>query len=183
MNYLKQLMGSAWHEGVTVEEVNSFLAGKKLVDLNSGEYVAKDKYNNLEAKFNTLQTEHNTLKEQTKDFESYKTKVDEYEKKEANAKLKEVLVKNGVNESYFDYVKLDIDGKKLEVGDDDKVNKTNIEKYLKEHPQFASKPAPAVHKATISTNLGEPKVDPNDEKARHDRVNAAIRAGAGIKID
>lgn len=41
---LKGLLGEAYHEGITAEEVNSFFAGKNFADLSTGQYVDKNKY-------------------------------------------------------------------------------------------------------------------------------------------
>lgn len=46
MNFenLKGVLGEAYHEGITAEEVNTFFAGKNFADLSTGQYVDKNKY-------------------------------------------------------------------------------------------------------------------------------------------
>ena len=46
MNFenLKGVMGEAYHEGITAEEVNTFFAGKNFADLSTGQYVEKNKH-------------------------------------------------------------------------------------------------------------------------------------------
>lgn len=46
MNFenLKGVMGEAYHEGITGEEVNTFFAGKNFADLSTGQYVEKNKH-------------------------------------------------------------------------------------------------------------------------------------------
>lgn len=44
MATLRELLGSSYKEGMTVEEAETALAGKRLVDLSTGEYVSKAKY-------------------------------------------------------------------------------------------------------------------------------------------
>ena len=40
---LKGLLGEAYHDGITAEEVNNFFAGKNFADLSTGQYVDKNK--------------------------------------------------------------------------------------------------------------------------------------------
>ena len=46
MNFenLKGLLGEAYHEGITADEVNNFFAGKNFADLSTGQYVDKAKH-------------------------------------------------------------------------------------------------------------------------------------------
>lgn len=183
MENIKNLMGSAYHEGVTIEEVNSFLAGKKMVNLNDGGYVAKDKFDRVENEKKQLQIEHDSLKESTKDFEKIKAENDGFKKEKANADLKAKVLKLGIDEKFFNYVKMDIDSKTLELGEDEKTNKAAVDKYLKEHPQFASKTEPG-RQVVITTKLGNPSDNPDQAQAKVNGViNNGIRRAAGRKID
>lgn len=60
---LKALLGDSYKDGMTLEEVNNALKGKKLADLSTGKYVDKDKFdtqiNNLNAKLNEKEQELN----------------------------------------------------------------------------------------------------------------------------
>ena len=51
MNELQALMGDAFKEGMSAEEIGAFFQGKKFADLSSGNYVDKSKYDN---QINTL---------------------------------------------------------------------------------------------------------------------------------
>jgi hypothetical protein len=44
MATLRELLGSSYKEGMTVEEAEKALEGKRLVDLSTGDYVSKAKY-------------------------------------------------------------------------------------------------------------------------------------------
>lgn len=56
MNNLQNLLGEAYHEGMTVDEINSALDGKKFADLSTGAYVDKNKYEaDIKAKDTELQ--------------------------------------------------------------------------------------------------------------------------------
>ncbi len=58
---LKALLGDAYKENMTLEEVGEFFKGKKFADLSTGKYVDKDKYdtqvNNLTKQLNEKQSE------------------------------------------------------------------------------------------------------------------------------
>ena len=182
MENIKKLMGSAWHEGLTLEEVNTFLAGKNYVDLKEGGYVAREKYDRVESEKKQIQTDLDSLRESTKDYETLKSENEGYKTEKANADLKAKVVGLGVNEKYFNYVKMDIDSKTLSLGEDEKANKAAVESYLKEHPEFASKPSvPAVHKTvTVSTNPALGASETKTEAERNATVNENLRASFGI---
>ena len=40
----KLLLGDAYKEGMTLEDVNAFFKGKKFADLSTGNYVDKNKF-------------------------------------------------------------------------------------------------------------------------------------------
>jgi len=46
MNELQSIMGDAYKEGMTLEDVGKFFEGKKFADLSTGNYVDKSKYDN-----------------------------------------------------------------------------------------------------------------------------------------
>lgn len=60
---LKALLGNSYKDGMTLEEVNNALKGKKLADLSTGKYVDKDKFdtqiNSLNAKLSEREQELN----------------------------------------------------------------------------------------------------------------------------
>ena len=56
MNELQKLLGDAYKEGMTIEEINNALQGKKFADLSTGAYVDKNKYDaDIQAKNDELQ--------------------------------------------------------------------------------------------------------------------------------
>lgn len=60
---LKSLLGDAYKDDMTLEEINNALKGKKLADLSTGKYVDKDKFdtqvNSLTAKLSEKEQELN----------------------------------------------------------------------------------------------------------------------------
>ena len=59
MNFenLKGLLGEAYHEGITADEVNNFFAGKNFADLSTGQYVDKAKHDREVQSLNATITE------------------------------------------------------------------------------------------------------------------------------
>lgn len=172
MENIKNLLGDAYKEGMTLEEVDSALSNKKLVDLATGDYVAKGKYDNLESKYKALQSEHEQVKEQTKDYETLKAENESYKTEKANAELKSKVLKLGIKESAFKYVKGDIDAKELELGEDEKVNQTNVKKYLESHPEFAAIDKPVIAK-TVGTSVGGGTGE--SKNAFNDKIHSAFK--------
>ena len=181
MEYLKKLMGSSYHEGITVEEVNSFLANGKFVNLNDGNYVDKDKYNKAVADKDKAEKDLKDYKDTTKDYETLKKENETYKGEKADADLKAKLTALGISEKSFKYVKGDIADKTLTIGDDEKANKDAVAKYLKDNPQFAAKQTPASpHVRVISTKV---ETGSGDDKGvdTHKEVNDNFRAALGRK--
>ena len=48
MATLKEILGEAYKDGITVEEIENAIANKKLVDISTGAYVSISKYQALE---------------------------------------------------------------------------------------------------------------------------------------
>ena len=59
---LQNLMGESYNEQMTVEDINNFFKGKKMVDLTKGGYVGIDKYNRIESEKNNLSNQIEALK-------------------------------------------------------------------------------------------------------------------------
>lgn len=82
MNFenLKGLLGEAYHENITADEVNAFFAGKSFADLSTGQYVDKNKYER------DVQALNKTISDQKTTINS---KLTEDEKKAADVKAKD----------------------------------------------------------------------------------------------
>ena len=174
-------MGSSYHEGITIEEVNSFLANGKFVNLNDGGYVDKDKYNKAVADKEKAEQSLHDYKETTKDYETLKAENETFKGEKADAELKQKLVALGISEKAFKYVKGDINDKTLTIGDDEKANKSAVEKYLKDNPQFASKQSQSQpHVRVVST-----KIDTSEggDKVDNKTVNDNLRNALGYKVN
>lgn len=53
---LQEMLGESFHEGMSIDEINAALSGKKFADLSTGAYVDKNKYEaDLRLKDNELQ--------------------------------------------------------------------------------------------------------------------------------
>ena len=58
---LEEMLGEAYHEGMSIEEINTALSDKKFADLSTGNYVDVNKYNReiqeLQSKLQTKESE------------------------------------------------------------------------------------------------------------------------------
>lgn len=93
---LKEMLGDAYKEGMTFEEVSNFFEGKKFADLSTGNYVDKNKY---ESEVNSLKTQlsekDTALKNKMSDDE--KAKLAQQEKDAEIEKLKTMLTNNTIS--------------------------------------------------------------------------------------
>ena len=179
MDNLKKLMGSSYHDGITVEEINTFIGSGKFVNLNDGNYVDKDKYNKAVAEKDQLKSSLDELTEKTKDYDTLKTENETFKGEKADADLKAKLLALGVDEKAFKYVKGDINDKTLVLGEDEKANKEAIGKYLKDNPQFAHKVNPGASRV-ITTKLET--VSGGNATDENKVVNDNLRAQLGRKV-
>lgn len=92
---LKELLGDAYKEGMTFEEVSNFFEGKKFADLSTGNYVDKNKY---ESEVNSLKTQlsekDTALKNKMSDDE--KAKLAQQEKDAEIERLKTMLTNTAI---------------------------------------------------------------------------------------
>ena len=92
---LKGLMGEAYHEGITAEEVNTFFAGKNFADLSTGQYVEKNKHDREIQSLNATITEkQNALNAKLTDEEK-ESQAREADRKEIE-RLTQLLQQNTV---------------------------------------------------------------------------------------
>ena len=92
---LKEVLGDAYKEGMTFEEVSNFFEGKKFADLSTGNYVDKNKY---ESEVNSLKTQKKkkdtALKNKMSDDE--KAKLAQQEKDAEIERLKTMLTNTAI---------------------------------------------------------------------------------------
>ena len=86
---LKEVLGDAYKEGMTFDEISNFFEGKKFADLSTGNYVDKNKY----------ESEVSTLKNQLsqKDTE-LKSKMSDDELKAKEQQQKDALIEQLQNQ-------------------------------------------------------------------------------------
>lgn len=93
--FMKDLMGDSYKEGITLDEVKTFMSGKKFADLSTGNYVDKNKYtneiNSLQGQLTDAQTQlKNKMTDDEKIVQAQKDKDAEIEK------LKQLLSANTI---------------------------------------------------------------------------------------
>lgn len=173
MQNLKTLLGDSYHDGITLEEINTLLEGKKLVDLRTGQYVDKQKYE-------SLKIEYEQLKSQTTDYESISKELETLKAQNADRELRDTLVGLGISEKAIKYVKSDLEDGTLKRSDDSKEFAKIVKEYLKVNPQFAITPEPTKSKFVSTHTEPEPNVQ---GESMNQLVNNAIRLSAGRKTD
>lgn len=117
---LKTLLGSAYKEGMTLEEINAALSNKKIADLESGAYVLKEK---ADADLRNEKAEIQRLKAEldAKMTDEEKAKQTQAEKDKALEALQKQIVemKTSANKSKIEASLAEMKSK-LEIKDDDK---------------------------------------------------------------
>lgn len=93
---LKEMLGDAYKEGMTFEEVSNFFEGKKFADLSTGNYVDKNKY---ESEVNSLKTQlsEKTTELKNKMSDDEKVQLAQKEKDAEIEKLKAMLTNNTIS--------------------------------------------------------------------------------------
>lgn len=122
---LKDIMGSAYKEDMTLQEVEAFFEGNsKIVNLSNGGYVSKEKFDALNNNYQTLQND-------TKDFEDIKNKYTALvEKQTKDSQIS--LINKYVKPEFAEYVHFQMkQGNKL----NDKLE-DNVKDYLKNNQQY-----------------------------------------------
>lgn len=70
LEFMKDLMGDSYKDGITLDEVKEFMNGKKFADLSTGNYVDKNKYiNEINSLNNKLTDTQNQLNAKLTDDE------------------------------------------------------------------------------------------------------------------
>ena len=93
---LKDMMGDAYKEDMTAEDVNNFFAGKKFTDLSTGLYVDKNKYErDIQSLQATITEKQNALNAKLTDDE--KAQQEKLNKDKEIQRLTELLKTNTLN--------------------------------------------------------------------------------------
>lgn len=177
MQNLKTLLGDSYHEGITLEEINAFLEGKKFVDLKTGQYVDKQKYD-------SLRQEHEELKSKTTNYEAISQELETLKAEKAEKELRDRLVGLGISEKALKYVKSDLEDGTLKDSDDAKEFEKNVQEYLKANPQFATAPTAETKTKTLKVITTHAEhTDDNGKANVNQQINEAFRNAVGRKTE
>lgn len=141
---LKEMLGDAYKDGMTFDEINNFFADKKFADLSTGNYVDKNKY---ESEVKTLQEQLSAkdteLKNRLSDDE--KASLAQKEKDNEIERLKQMLkdntingnksTVNGITHSVRDMLGLDVNDKEFtafvdNITSEDSSKSTSVATYV-----------------------------------------------------
>ena len=162
---LKTFLGDAYKEGMTLQEVSAFLKGKKYADLNTGNYVSKRKYDDLEKA-------HNSYKESTKDYESIKQEIAGYKAEKEKAELIKQAEAANINVQFIEYAL-------AQIKPDEKDKGTALKEWAKANPQFLNMETKKIY---IDSNPSHEKGN-KPKKTFNQMINENIRAAAGKNQD
>jgi hypothetical protein len=109
---LQELLGEAYKEGMTAEEIGEIISKMKLADLSKGDYVAKGRLTEAENSLKSIKKEYSDYKasKQTEEEKQAETsaaeiaRVQAMEKELAALKAKEQLVDNGFSSEEIKYL-------------------------------------------------------------------------------
>lgn len=168
MESLKSLLGAGYHDGITVEEINKFLDGKKFVNLSDGGYIVKEKYDRLKA-------EHDELVKGTADHENIVKELNQLKAEKEVAETRKSLIDAGVDEKFVEYL-----GFQVEKGVIKKDGKfvDNVKAYLKENAQYAKQQSNPNDPKPLFVQTKLPNGD-NKGKVDNSSINDAFRKIAG----
>lgn len=194
--YLKEMLGDAYKEGMTFEEVSNFFEGKKFVDLSTGNYVDKNKYEN---EVNTLKTQlsekDTALKNKMSDDE--KAKLAQQEKDAEIERLKTMLTNttisgnkntvNGITLSAREILELDANDESYiafvdNITTEDSTKSSNIATYVSKLVKDAYEKGKKDATKDDMGNLGKGKGnangqnDPKDELGEFGKKLASMSA-------
>lgn len=169
---LKQIMGSAYKEDMTLQEVEAFFEGNsKIVNLSDGKYVAKEKFDDVNTKYQTLQND-------TKDFEDIKNKYQELIAKQTKDNELGIINKY-VKPEFANYVHYQLSEKKLL---NDKLE-DNVKAFIKENSQFKIDKTPMQPKKIINTISDMDGESAPKNSNPNSALNNMIRAAAGKQVE
>lgn len=165
---LRQIMGSAYNESLTLQEIEAFFEGNsKIVNLSNGGYVSKEKFDALNQTYQALQND-------TKDFEDIKSKYESLvAKQEKDGQL--ALINKYVQPEFAEYVHYQMkQGNLLNEKLED-----NVKEYIKANKQYGvvKEPTPPQNKVIntySNTDLGVGKSVDSKQN-----INNAIRMAVG----
>ena len=135
---LKELLGDAYKDGMTIDEVNAALKDRKIVDLASGEYVGKGKYDAAVKERDDARKERDDTIAKHKDYDELVKYRDENEAAKTAAALENTLKGYGVKPDMLEFVRYQVESGKIERGKEDKDLEANVKKFLKDNPQYAA---------------------------------------------
>lgn len=146
---LKELLGDAYKDDITIAEIDEILKSKKLVDLKSGNYVDKDKYEKAVNRQTELEQELTGLRDSTKDYQELVNFKKSTELEKQKAETIQALKDVGFKDEFMDYALFQVESGKI-ARDDNFV--ANAKKFLDENKQYAKEVANPTPNPTPTIN-------------------------------
>lgn len=132
---LKELLGDAFKEGMTLDEVDAAIKDRKIVDLATGEYVGKGKYETAVRERDEARKQLGESTARQQEYDDLVKYRDENEAKKKAQALEESLKGYGVKPDMVEFIRFQVESGKIAGGD--KLEE-NVKKFLQENPQYAN---------------------------------------------
>lgn len=162
MENIKKLLGDSYHEGITLEEVDNFLKDKKMVDLSTGKYVDKDKYDRLNDDLKNSKTSYEELATKTKNYDELVKFKEESDAKAKQDEIVKQLKDNGFKDEFVDFGLFQVQSGHIK--QDDKFA-DNIKQFLNDNKQYQKPAAPNLLPPNLSTIIsGQDNSNSNQPK-------------------
>ena len=146
MEELKSLFGDESIDYATFEQKLTE-SGMKLADIAKGGYIAKGKYDRLNAEFAEYKTANDVSK--YADYDALKQENEQLKAEKVERDMYSLISKKNVDDRYAKFVLSEVKGKVT-----DKVNfETALDEYLKENEQFVKNENPIIRKGASSLDV------------------------------
>lgn len=145
------------NESLTYEQFSQKLekSGMKVVNINAGGYVDKNKYDRLQNDYTKQKTEYEEYKTNNdiskySDYDQIKTELESLKKEKVVNEKMDKISKKGVDSKFIKFVMSEVDGLVNDKNDFDKC----LEKYVKDNPQYGQA-GQRIFKAGSGLDLGD----------------------------
>lgn len=139
---MSDLFKSFFNEGeaISYDQFNQKLteSGMKIVDINAGGYVDKNKYDRMVNEYADYKSKNDVSK--YADYDKIKADLEQYKIKEVEQQKTDKIKKAKVDDKFVRFLISEVDNMVTDKEDFDKC----LEKYLKDNPQYISENKPAI---------------------------------------
>ena len=159
-------------EAINYEQFNQKLgeSGMKIVDINAGGYVDKNKYDRMVNEYTDYKSKNDVSK--YADYDTIKSELQQYKIKEVEQQKTDKIKQAKVDDKFVRFIISEVDNMVNDKEDFDKC----LEKYLKDNPQYITTTKPIITFGSSVNVEGDGKN--NSQVAPTNKVMNALLRGA-----